>query len=260
MSITKDFGNTLWYQEVTGTGSVTIQDGGQSVLISSPSGSSARKRYYTIAMPGERLTFSCLARNIPDGLNGFAGIWIDIPIGTLKNVQQIKSEDLQMYTVEAVVPIHLVGPQKIAFGVGSYSALDGSAEFINPVITRSGTHVVMEGFIQFFATGSFMVRSDYLNYNIGSIGWNPTASTLDITTAELFDFQEGSGLNQFRPIVQVTGAPDGNSTEVLTWTGSCVGFDGKVRIQACNAAGPINLQAVSVDRFVGFRLLMVGDG
>jgi len=261
MSITKDFSNDLWYESITGTGSITVNDGGASILISSPAGSTARSRYYTMAFAGEKVTFSVMARNMPDGLDGFAGIWIDIPIGDLINVQQVMSEDLQVYTVEAIVPYHLIGPQKIAFGVGSYSELNGSAEFINPVITRSGSHVVMEGFIEFADGGGFILREDYLNYNVGLLEWNVSDQTLKISPSVAYDFQETGGTNQFRPLLTIAGAPDGNNTVVYSWTGSCIGFNAQVKLQACSSTSPIDLlNATNQTRFCGFRLVMVGDG
>jgi hypothetical protein len=265
MSITKDFSNGLWYEAITGTGTITVGDGGSSVSISSPAGSSARSRYYAIALPGEQLTFSVMARNIPNGLSGFAACFIDIPINTLQNTQAITSEDLQVYTVSAVVPSNLVGPQKIAFGVGSYSALDGSAEFINPVITRAGSHVVMEGFIQFADGGGWTLREDYLNYNVGDIAWNDSDKTLLIKPSVTYDFSEISGTNQFRPTLLISGSPDGNTTEVYSWTGSNTNSNGWCKIQACThalaPAVPVNLSnATNQTRFCGFRLVMVGDG
>lgn len=265
MSITKDFSNALWSETITGTGTITVQDSGKSVLISSPAGSSARSRYYTNAMAGELLTFTVMARNMPDGLDGYAGIWIDIPINSVKNVQQVKSSDLQVYTVQAVVPHHLIGPQKVAFGVGSYGALDGSAEFINPVITRSGSHVVMEGMLQFNDGGGWELRDDYLNFNVGTITWNDSDKTVLIKPSIAFDFNV-SGEIQYRPLLFITGASDSNfSKRVYSWTGSNTNANGWIKIQACDhkvtPPVPVNL-STSTDgvRYCSFRLVMVGDG
>jgi hypothetical protein len=265
MSITKDFSNDQWEEVITGTGTITVQDSGASVLISSPSGSSARSRYYTVALPGETLTFTVQARDMPDGLSGNAGIWIDIPTNSLTNVQQVKSLDLQVYTVSAVVPFHLIGPQQVAFGVGSYAALDGSAEFINPCITRSGSHVVMEGMLNFPNGGGVSLREDYLNVNVGTITWNDSDKTYLIKPSEAFNFSTLGGGIQFRPILFISGSPDGNTTEVYSWAGSNTNASGWIKIQACThlaaPAVPVNLSnATNQSRFCSFRLLMVGDG
>lgn len=259
MSITKDFNNDLWDKDITGTGTVTVGDSGASILISSPSGSTARARYYTVGWPGERLTFTVLARNVPSALTGHAGIFIDSDIGALKNVQQIKSEFLQMYTVEIVVPFHVVGPQRIAFGVGSYSTLDGQAEFMNPVINRSSNGVIMEGMLEFAAGGGWLLREDYQNYNVGAITFDAVSKTLRVNPSVPYNFQDQSG-HQFRPIVQVTGAPDGNTTQVYSWTGSVTGITSIVSIQAC-ASTPVDLAGGTVaKRFCSFRVTTVGSG
>lgn len=265
MSITKDFSKDLWQEKITGTGNINVTEGGSVITIDSPVGNSARSRYHTIAFAGDKLTFTCVAKNIPvGGLNGFAGIWIDIPIDNLINVQEVTSLDSQLVKVEAVVPEHLIGPVRIAYGVGSFSALDGSAEFINPKITRGGSHVVMEGFIEFADGGGFVLREDYLNYNVGTLVWNDSDKTLLISPSVSYDFQDADG-NQFRPLLTIAGAPDGNTTEVYSWTGSCVNLAAQVKLQACTHAAapavPVNLDtSTNVKRFCGFRLYMVGDG
>lgn len=268
MSITKDFSNELWYENIVGTGSVTVTgDNGYSAIIESPSGSSARKRYYTMGYPGEKITFTCLARNIPKaGLNGFAGIWIDIPIGKLQNVQLVESLDLKSYTVSAVVPVHYARPQTIAFGIGSYTDLDGSAEFIHPIITRQGGGLIMTGFFECpIANGALpFLREDYYNFGVGDITWNNTLQTVEITPAELynFSFTEG-GLNQFRPTCDVTGSPDGNITEAYFFSGGNTSANGECHIQAVSltTGAPVNLEAAfGVKRFFKMTLTTTGDG
>ncbi len=264
MSITKDFSNGLWYEAITGTGTITVGDSGASVSISSPAGSSARSRYYTVGFAGETVSFSVMARNIPNGLSGFAGCWIDTPIDTIQNAQEIKSEDLQVYTVSAVVPSNVLGPQTIAFGVGSYSALDGSAEFLNPVITRSGSGVVMEGMLEFTNGGGWLLREDYANYNVGDIVWNDSDKTLLIKPSVAYAFTDNQG-NNFRPVLQVTGSPDGNTTEVYSWNGSNTNVNGWCKIQACShalaPAVPVNLSTTTNQtRFCSFRLTTVNNG
>lgn len=267
MSITKDFSNNSWYKTVTGSGvgSVTVGNSGATVSISSPTGGSARCRYFTNVLPGEKVTFSIQARNVPAGLSGYAAMFIDSPLGSLRNVQLITSDDLQVYTISAIIPYHLVGPQKIAFGIGSYTSLDGSAEFLNPVITRSGSNVVMEGMIQFNSGGGWSVREDYLNYNIGTITWNDADKTVLIKPAIDYQFAETGSTNEFRPILFITGSPDQNTNEVYSWSGSNTSYRGWCKIQACTHAAapavPVNLSnATNGNRFCSLRLVMVGNG
>ena len=268
MSITKDFSNDQWREVISGTGSVTVTgDNGYSVVIESPVGSSARKRYYTVGYPGEKVTFTCLARNIPkDGLNGFAGMWIDIPEGTLQNVQLIESLDLKSYTVSAVVPVSFARPQIIAFGVGSFGALDGSAEFIHPIITRQGGGLVMTGFFECPETIGDLpfLREDYYNFGVGDITWDDTLKTVKIKPAEFYEFSVNDpGLLQFRPTCDVTGAPDGNTTESYIFCGSNTDKNGECHIQAVSLTtnAPVDLEAAfGVKRFFKITLITTSDG
>ena len=263
MSITKDFSNDLWDERILGTGTVLVDATGDSVFISSPLGSSAIKRYYLYGYAGETITFTVQARNIPSGLAGFAGVFIDIPVGGLKNTQEVSSEDLQMYTVSAVVPATVVGYQKIAVGIGSYGGLDGGAEFISPVITRSGSGVIMTGFLQCPTTANDIpfLRQDYYNHGVGDIQWDATKKVLTVSPSDSYNFIENS--SQFRPTLEVTGSADGNTTEAYFFCGSNTGSTALCNIQAVSLSTglPVDLEAaISNTRFVKFTLLSTQTG
>ena len=261
MSITKDFNNELWYETVSGDGTAVVGDAGASIICSASSGSRAYRRYYFVARAGEKITIKVWAKNNPAaGKTGYATLFLDTPISQLINKVEIRSDEARLYTLSITVPQKFVNPTKMAFGIGSYTSLDGSAEFWRPEFYRSGSNIVMQGTIKFPSGGGAEIVPDFINNGIGNISYRSTDVGYRFEPSELFAFDESTGVNQFRPIVTISGGSEGNSVEPYIWYISKVNNVGWCLIQAVSltTGAPVNLStSTNQDRFVFFKMEMI---
>ena len=271
MSLTKDFNNGNWFDTLEGDGSISTSEGGKVLSCSASTGlNRAYKKYYTIAMPGETVTFSCFARNkSEDGFTGYARLFIDDLNTTLADSVEIKCDDTTQYTVSLTIPTTSL-PSRVFFGLGVYGSIEGSADFFEPTLHRSGGNVVMMGTLEFPDGGGCNIRQDFINYNIGTIRWVGSNQAWLLEPELPFEFSdtETTALDiQFKPHLSLSPSFEGNDNEVYTWYAGGVNNVGWIQIQACTmGVSPdyiperVNLAAeTNQTRFVQFKLEMVGN-
>lgn len=257
MSITRDFDNALWYETKDGAGVVTTGDSGATLICTAAGNDRAYRSYYLNALPGETITFSVFGRSLD--ITKAPEVWIDAPLGTLADTAQVLSDDPEQYTVSFTVPNSEVEPVKVRLAMGVYGAIEGSAEFWSPSFTRSGSNVVMTGVLKFPAAGGIELVPDVYNYNVGEFEWRAGNVAWRIKPQDSWVFDVSTGVDDYKPILWVSGHLNGNASEVYTYYGVKALNVAWIEIQICNAAGPVNAnvgQAINQDRFVSFGLYM----
>jgi len=271
MSLTKDFDNGNWFDVLQGDGIISTSEGGRVLNCSASTGlNRAYKKYYTVVMPGETVTFSCFARNkSEDGFAGYARLFIDDLNTTLADSVEIKCDDTTQYTVSLTIPT-TASPSRVFFGLGVYGSIEGSADFFEPTLHRTGGNVVMMGTLEFPDGGGCILREDFINYNVGTIRWIAGNQTWLLEPELPFDFSDTETTQfdiQFRPNISLTPSFDGNDDEVYTWYAGGVNNVGWIQIQACTM-GTISTDvptrvdlntATNKTRFVSFKLEMIGN-
>lgn len=267
MPITKDFDNAQWFETKDGSGFVGTSDSGGTLTCRATGIDRAYKKYYIIAMPGEVLTFSCYAKNrVQDGIAGFARMWIDNRDGTEEDFATIESSELGFYQVAMTVDSTATGPQRVFFGLGVFGSIEGSADYLEPTMHRSGSNIVMQGQLELPNGGGFILRSDSTNYNVGDIEWRASTQTYRIKPKLPFNFSDQEIVPfdiQFRPLTQVTASYDGNLTEPYVWYGLASNNVAWLELQAVSLATglPVNLSAsTNLTRFVNFIVTMEDGG
>jgi hypothetical protein len=179
-----------WRQVASGTGgSVTIDsDGLRATCAGTTSGGRGYMQKYLPARPGERITFSFLARRI----SGQPQASIDYPAaGTSKAVVDIDSDQLQEYTIEYIVPFTTdETADYIQCTVGVFTTPIGECEVISPSICVSGSS---QGFLRVWCAGlialektagvtTATINSNFINAGIKSVAWNSATKKLTVET------------------------------------------------------------------------------
>lgn len=259
MSLTKNFDNGQWFTTQQGDGTIVTSEAGRVVTCKASTGlNRAYKKYYVVALPGETITFSCFARNrSADGFDGFARVWIDNKDGLEADFVEVRTDDTNLYTVSATIDITADGPQRVFFAVGVFGSIQGSADFFEPSWERSGSNVLMKGVFELPDGGGITLREDFNNYNIGTITWIDSIKSYQIQPKLPYDFSDTEVVPfdiQFKPVASLVGAPNGNTVECYSWTGTASNNVSWVNVQACThalaPAVPVNLStSTNEDRF-----------
>jgi hypothetical protein len=179
-----------WRQVASGTGgSVTIDSDGLRATCAGTAGSGrGYMRKYLPARPGERITFSFLARRI----SGNPQASIDYPTaGTSKAVVDIDSDELLEYTIEYIVPYTTnEASDYMQLTVGVFTTPAGECEVINPRVSVSGAS---QGFLRVWCAGlialtraggvtTAALNDNFINAGIKSVAWSSATDILTVAT------------------------------------------------------------------------------
>ena len=168
-------------------------------------GATAYARRRLVVFPGDVVVASALARRI----SGSPGLYIDSPAGTVRAVQLVDSDSLQLHEVRAVAG-EGTGPLDVAVIFGVRGSRVGAGAFSRPRIRieRSQVGALRTLVAASVSLGNNTVAVDtaVCRAGIGSVSWSSADRAVEITLEQaLVPLLSGAGLGLL-PLVTVSGA------------------------------------------------------
>lgn len=221
----RKWGAGYWTHQA-GDGTLTVRDG----VVLRADGVGAQVIRAIELAGGDTLRFSCLARNVTSGQEGF--LYIDSPHkGPTfnKDTVSVKSEDFEEYSVSYTAPLHQSNV-RLLVGLGNSGLATGpiTSEYLCPrieIIKGSGfgsMRTLACGLLRNVGSG-WEVHPDFCNINIASVEKGGVNNWL-VVKFDISDFKAASPGNRSRkPLVFVSSTP--NNTNFFPVAGGVVGFD-----------------------------------
>ena len=174
-----------WDQTVTGTGTITAS--GDKFSISSSVGvDKAFLRKNIPAKPGEKVTFTCLARLVSGSSGTYGRLGIDYPSGgQLKTSVEVDSTSWQEYSVSFTVPHTAEYDDLVLPVVGAWTSLGGEIEVTSPRISvENGTYgafprVIGAALVKLQA-GTAEINANFVRIGVESVSYSSATKQLTV--------------------------------------------------------------------------------
>lgn len=177
-----------WDEVLTGTGAITAS--GDKFSISSIAGvDKAYFRKYIPAIPGEKVTLTCLARVVSGSSGTYGRLGIDYPnSGQLKNSVEIDSTSWKEYSVSFTVPHTAAYNSLVHFVVGTWTALGGEVEVTSPRISvENGTYSafpkVIGACLVKLQSGVAEINPNFARIGVESVSYSSSTKQLTVQLA-----------------------------------------------------------------------------
>jgi len=178
-----------WEQVLSGDGVVTIDASGlRSTCSSGATTGRGYMRKYLPARPGEKVTFSFLARRI----SGEPQASIDYPVaGTSQGVVDIDSDEFQEYELSYIIPYTTnESSDYMQCTVGTFTTPAGACEIVNPRIKVDNAS---QGFLRAWCVGlialtrtagvtTATLNTGFINCGILGVAYSSGTKKLTVTT------------------------------------------------------------------------------
>lgn len=225
-----------WYTTTSGSGAVT-HPGYKVVRTVGSVNNAAYVAYETMAFPGEIIVFTVYGRMLAMSGGFYPRVFLDAPNGFNRCRIDVDSPDWQLYKVSYQIPLTEVNPILIKVGVGSYSSIGGSAEFVRPQLevrneAVGASRVIASGCITVASGGSSVtMNSSYKYHGFGTLGYTAANKQIDMSLNGVYDFS--SSLQTSRPNIYLQSFSDGDTTDgLLIWKPTSILDTGAFKIEA----------------------------
>lgn len=173
-----------WIQ--TSDAGTTLTASGDKYTIASTVGTRAYLRKKLNAKPGEKVTFTCLARLVSGSSGTRPRLGVDFPSsGQLKTSVEIDSTSWQEYSVSFTVPHTADYDDELIFVVGAWTSLSGEVEVTAPRISvENGTYSAFPRLIGAalikIQSGVAEINSNFAQVGIESVSYSSATKQLTV--------------------------------------------------------------------------------